>query len=326
MSPMCKASDDQPEPLVSVVICSLNGHKRISRAIQSVLGQDYRELELIIVDDGSSPSLADVIQNHQDQRLRFFRFDRNQGLHAARAFALNQARGKFVALLDDDDWWLPGKLARQLAILEQFPQVGLVCTGALDLYPDGTEMLRLPPAELIAYEQELVGECTIASSVLFRRSAYEEVGGFDPSLYRCGDWDCWIRLSKKYLIRAILTPLVVTYMRMGSLQRSLDIEQNGRDRWKVVLKNRQEIQRLGLWPEAIACQYHSMGIRYLRAHDFRRARNCLGQALIHRFKLRILVALILAVLGTSDTTRLRQISRRIRRIKGIFQGGYATFL
>lgn len=299
-------------PEISVIICSYNGHERIGAAIESVLAQSCANLEVLIIDDGSPQSLEPLFAPYRDGRLRFFRAEQNRGLHACRRWGVELAQGELIALLDDDDAWQPEKLSRQLSLLLASPQVGLVCTGAVDRYPDGTEMVRLPPSPVISYAQELVDECTIASSVLFRRAAYEAVGGFDGSLRRCGDWDCWIRLAKRFEMRGLLEPLVVTTMRPNSLQRSGDIEAFASDRWRVVEKHAGELQRLGLWAKARARQYHSVGVRYLRAGNFPQARSYLGMALQQEFHLDTAFAYVAAALRLPDTVRLRRVARHLK--------------
>lgn len=301
-------------PKVSVVICSLNGHKRISQAVISVLEQDYQNLELLIVDDGSKPSLKETIERFKDNRIRFHRLESNRGLHAARALAVDLSKGEFVAILDDDDRWFPNKLSKQLKLIVGFEEVGIICSGAIDRYPKGTNMVRIPPGDYVTYAQELVDECTIASSVMFRRSAYDECGGFDPSLRRYGDWDCWIRLSKNYKIRAIQNPLVVTTMRTGSLQRSNDIEAIAEDRFTVLKKHRGEIQRQGLWDEAMARHYHSIGMRFLRAKEFKSARAFFRRGLWYSFSIDSLIGLNCALLRIAGRSKLRSIFRSIKNI------------
>jgi glycosyltransferase involved in cell wall biosynthesis len=304
-------------PKISTVICSLNGHERISRAIKSVLTQDFLNLELIVVDDGSQPPLRETVEVFNDKRIKYLRLESNVGLHAARAFALEQTIGEYVALLDDDDWWFSEKLSRQLQLIDGVDEVGMVCSGAIDIYPDGTKMYRIPSSEVISYAQEIIEERTIASSILIRRSAYKEIGGFDPTLQRCGDWDCWIRLAKNYQIRSIKSPLVVTTMRHGSLQRSGDIKAFAKDRLKVVNKNSQEIHKLGLWHKTLSRHLHSIGMRFLRANEFVYARQYLFSALRHRIYVDTLLALIFALFRFHGNLRLRKIIRAIKNLNRV---------
>lgn len=308
------STEDFRYPKVSAVICSLNGHKRISLAIKSVLTQNFHNLELIVVDDGSQPPLRETVEVFNDKRIKYLRLESNIGLHAARSFALKQSKGEYVALLDDDDWWFREKLTRQLKLIDGVAEVGMVCTGAIDIYPDGTKMYRIPSSDVISYSQEIIEECTIASSTLFRRSVYKEVGGFDPTLHRCGDWDCWIRLAKSYQIRSIKSPLVVTNMRHGSLQRSGDIKAYAEDRLRVVKKNSEEIHKLGLWHKTLSRHLHSIGMRFLRANEFFVARHYLSSALRHRIYADTLFALIFALFKFNGDVRLRKILRAIKNL------------
>jgi glycosyltransferase involved in cell wall biosynthesis len=302
--------------LVSALICSYNGHARIGKAIRSVLGQTYQNIELVVIDDGSEPSLKEAIATFCDERISFCRIEKNIGLHAARAFGVEKARGEFVALLDDDDYWLPQKIEKQVALMQAFPLTGLVCCGAVDIYPDGRRMLRLPPANIITYRKELVYEWTVASSVLFRRSAYERVGGFDGTLNRCGDWDCWIRLAREYSLRAILEPLVFTEMRDGSLQRSSDVESYAQDRFKILVKHREELVSQGLWNRALSWHLHSMGVRYLRMGLLSDARKHLVAAVLKRPHPETIVALASAWPWLSAyEPRLRILSRKLKSLK-----------
>ena len=306
------------DPVVSAVICSYNGHGRVRRAIKSVLDQTHRNIELIVVDDGSQTSLETEARTFLDDRVRFFRFDTNRGLHAARAFAVKQTTSEFIALLDDDDYWLPEKITKQIDVIRSHPETGLVCCAAIDIYPDGREMTRYPPSKIITYRQEAVYECTIASSVLFRRSAYEKVGGFDGQLRRCGDWECWIRLARAYNIRAIMEPLVVTRMRPNSLQRSFDVEDFAQDRFKVLEKHEETLKAEGLWDSALSWQYHSVGVRYFKMGQLSNARKWLSKAARKKLQMESLALYAIAwpLVNNFYTTvrRLRSSYKCARRV------------
>ena len=176
-------------------------------------------------------------------------------------------------------------------------------------------MLRLPKKSVITHRQEIIGENIIASSVIFRKKAYDEIGGFDKSLRRCGDWECWIRLSKNYEIRAIMEPLVMTYMRPDSLQRSNDISYFEIDRWKVIQKHKKEIRDLNLWNEALSNQFQSIGIRYLRIGEFEMARKYLKRSLIKKMNLSAFIAIILSILKVKNDFKLRQFYRKLKAVK-----------
>ena len=105
--------------LVSIVMPSFNTGKFISESIESVLNQTYRNWELLIVDDCSTDNTETIVKNFNDDRIKFFRNDKNRGAAFSRNFALQKARGEWIAFLDSDDLWFPQKLERQLKFMTE---------------------------------------------------------------------------------------------------------------------------------------------------------------------------------------------------------------
>jgi glycosyltransferase involved in cell wall biosynthesis len=187
-------------PLVSVVAIFLDGERFLDEAIRSVFEQTHARWELLLVDDGStdgSTAIARGWAEREPQRVRYFEHPghRNEGMSASRNVGLRHARGDYLALLDADDVWLPEKLARQVAILEAHPEVGLLFgaplywfgwTGqaddrARDYVIDlkiPTDRVYQPPSLLVPYLRRLA-PTPCPSDVLVRRSAAEAVGGFE---------------------------------------------------------------------------------------------------------------------------------------------------
>ena len=119
----------ESQGLVSVIIPSYNRGHVIDKAVDSVLAQNYPALEILIIDDGSQDNTAKVIQEKfgTDSRIRYFA-KKNGGVSSARNLGMKESRGQYVAFLDSDDTWLPGKLSAQIRVLNQLPQVGMVWT------------------------------------------------------------------------------------------------------------------------------------------------------------------------------------------------------
>ena len=120
------------KPLVSVLMPTYNGERFVGEAIESALGQTYEHLELVVVDDASSDATAEIVETYQrknPERIRFAQKADRKGPCKRRNDALELARGTLLAWLDQDDLWLPEKLARQVAVFESQPNVGLVYTG-----------------------------------------------------------------------------------------------------------------------------------------------------------------------------------------------------
>jgi len=182
--------------LVSVILPAYNQARYLGAAIDSVLGQTYAELELIVVNDGSTDATPDVIRTYQDPRLRYVEQE-NRGLSAARNAGLNGAWGRFVTFLDADDLFLPGKLTDLLGAMTADADVGLAAGQALPIDEHGHQVGRPFDRGLPADPGDLLfGNPLHVGSVLLRRSWLDRVHPFDESLRSYEDWDLWLRLAR----------------------------------------------------------------------------------------------------------------------------------
>ena len=186
-------------PEVSVVIPT---HSRwdllATAALPAAFGQEDVELEVIVVDDGSTDETAERLAGLEEPRLRVVRHDRTRGVAQARNTGIAAARGEWIALLDDDDLWAPRKLRTQL---DAAAAAGAVFAygGAAALAEDRSWVYSLAPpdpetlASVLLQRNVLWGGC---SNVLVRTDVVRELGGFDEQLFQLTDWDLWIRLSQ----------------------------------------------------------------------------------------------------------------------------------
>ena len=187
---------------VSAVITCYNYGRYLREAVESVLGQTYRDVEVIIVDDGSTdetPQLATSWRN--DPRIRYVRQE-NAGQAAAKNHGLHLAQAPLVAFLDADDRWDPTKLAKQVPLFARHA-VGVVYSRGLFL--DGSGATRVPSV-VRPHGRPRAGHVTTAllydnfvpfSSAVARRDLLEQVGGFDENLAMSIDWDLWLRMSRR---------------------------------------------------------------------------------------------------------------------------------
>jgi glycosyltransferase involved in cell wall biosynthesis len=211
-----------PAPLVSVVIPAYQHAAYVGRAVESVLEQTVQDLEVIVVDDGSTDGTPDRVEAIGDPRVRLVRLADNRRDHA-RNRGLGMATGRHVAFQNSDDEWLPDKLARQLAVLERQPEVGLVFTEVAFIDGHGAS---IDGGAVGAAFSEGRGErstddwlrllanrnCFCITSALVRHDLLREVGGFRPSLVQLSDQDMWIRLAARAELRVVAAPL--TRMRL----------------------------------------------------------------------------------------------------------------
>jgi glycosyltransferase involved in cell wall biosynthesis len=198
-------------PTVSVIIPTYQRAHWVTEAIESVFAQTYDDYEIIVINDGSTDNTREVLAQYGDKIL-VIQQD-NQGLSAARNAGIRVAMGKYIALLDDDDLWLPHKLEKQIPFLEANPDVGLLFS---DAYYYGPGAVASPYAQHVGIPSVKTIETLFAKNyvnvptVVMRRDCLDEVGLFDESLNACEDYDMWLRIVERWRIE-YLDELVANY-------------------------------------------------------------------------------------------------------------------
>ncbi|RRV83127.1 glycosyltransferase [Stutzerimonas stutzeri] len=175
------------QPLVTVIIASYNHAPYIEESILSVLGQSYPYIELLVVDDGSKDDSVRRIRQLQQQYGFDFRVQANQGLARTLNDCISRARGSLFAPLGSDDVMLPERIATQVAYMQNKPEVG-ICAGNIEQIDGAGKTLekrnRERPFRRLNFEDLFVSrkDCPPAPTLLFRREALEQIGGFDPDI------------------------------------------------------------------------------------------------------------------------------------------------
>jgi hypothetical protein len=217
-------------PKISVVMASYNHAAFVQQAVESALTQSFTDLEVVITDDGSRDGTADVIRRMADPRISLEVLADNQGACVAVNRALGRVRGEYVAVLNSDDYFLPGKLARQAAFLDAHPEIGAVFGQPQFVDERGRPFANPSHAFPKIYSEQnysrrewlkrffYFGNSLCHPTVLIRKSCYERVGKFDPLLMQLPDLDFWVRLCREYEIHILPEPLTAF--------RILDREQN----------------------------------------------------------------------------------------------------
>ena len=183
--------------LVSVIVPCHNGARFLADAIESALAQTHPAIETIVVDDGSVDDTPAILERYAD-RVRVLH-QQNRGPSAARNAALAVARGEYVAFLDADDRFRPEKIARQVAILDTRPDIGLVYGGWRFIDEEGRSLPGegRPRGEGDMLPALLLGNPIHPLAAVVRRTLVAEVGGFEESLRGCEEWDLFLRLSRR---------------------------------------------------------------------------------------------------------------------------------
>jgi glycosyltransferase involved in cell wall biosynthesis len=210
-------------PEVTVVIPTRDRRDRLLLALRSALRQTDVDVEVVVVDDGSTDPVEDVVRATDDARLRLVRRERPGGVSVARNDGMACASGAWIAFLDDDDLWAPSKLARQLAALRaddrRWAYAGEIVVDA-ELRVIGGEPPP-PPGEVVRLLDRHNAVPAGASNVIASADLLDRVGGFDPALTTSEDWDMWIRLARDGLPASVRDGLVAVTIHPGGASRNV---------------------------------------------------------------------------------------------------------
>ena len=207
--------------MVSAVITTYKRDKEtVLRAIKSVLSQTFKDLELIIVDDNGSEydgsaSLLTAINDIEDSRIRYYKHDKTRGECAARNTGLKEAKGEYIAFLDDDDEWLPEKIEVLESVFKRTEEKLALVYCQFLFVDDDTSLVTLPKEKFVDFKRGFIYDYLIydnfiasTSFPLIRTECLKEIGGFDEKMQSCQDYDVWLRLAKKYQFDFVDIPLV----------------------------------------------------------------------------------------------------------------------
>ncbi|QER41687.1 glycosyltransferase [Thermodesulfobacterium sp. TA1] len=194
-------------PLISVIIPTYNRAYILFKAVESVLNQTFKNLEIIVVDDGSTDLTPKLITQYPVVYVRKPR----KGVAHARNRGLFHAKGSYIAFLDSDDLFVPTKLEEQLAFFEKNPNYKIVQTE--EIWYKGEK--RINPKKIHKkaegwFFERAVKLCVVSiSTVLIKKELFEEIGLFDEDFWVCEDYEFWLRVAVKYPVGLIPKPLVI---------------------------------------------------------------------------------------------------------------------
>jgi len=217
-----------PNPKVSVVIPCYNGQRFIKESIESVISQTYRELEIIVVDDGSTDQTAKIVVSIGDSRIKCL-YTENKGVSSARNYGIKNSSGEFIALLDYDDLWLPGKIEEQVREIERSPDIALVYSLFYVIDSLGKTIVQssMVNSKDILEDLLVIGNVIgPPSGTLIRNKIFNDIGGFDPKISTAADWDLWIRIAFGY--RVVLLPEYLFKYRVhgNNMHRNIAVQED----------------------------------------------------------------------------------------------------
>jgi glycosyltransferase involved in cell wall biosynthesis len=280
-------------PLVSVVIPLYNAAATVAKSLESVLAQSYRQLEIIIVDDGSTDSGVDICGSYNDPRIRVVH-QRNRGLAGARNTGIRHAHGEILGFLDSDDLWSPNKVELHVRHFQANPSVGVSFSRSelIDRNGDSLGIFQTPKlrditaADVLCRNPISNGSCVlirreVLDGIQFEDNLYGSLEDFwfDDSFRQSEDIECWLRIAVQtpYLIEGIPEPLTLYRVNSGGL--SADVEKQYASWCRV-------IEKAGTYaPDLIARQGRrakAYQLRYLARRAIRERQPRLGVRLLHR--------------------------------------------
>lgn len=227
--------DPSPEslnPIISVILPVHNGERFLAEAIESVLGQTFSDIELIIVENASSDGSLGIAESYatRDARIKVLRSDK-AGASGALNLGTSVARGCWFARMDADDIWLPEKLKRQWQFIQDTPGVDVVGSWAWKITESGRRigMFQAGPTteqEFLRLREDNEIIYLVSPSVMFSRNAVNSVGGHDPSYVRAQDVEYWTRIADRFTVLVLPEPLLLYRVHATSASTGSILRQN----------------------------------------------------------------------------------------------------
>jgi glycosyltransferase involved in cell wall biosynthesis len=305
---------------VSIIIPTYNSADYLPETIESVLSQDYKDIEIIVVDDMSTDNTRDIISDIGSDKIRYVCLDKNHGGPSRpRNIGVKEAKGEYIALCDSDDLFVNGRIHSAVELLQKFPEVGLVFTNA-EKFEDKTNRIignfltgydlfwALPKKNVLSnsyiIETNAAHECLYyenyinTSGVTIRKSVFDQIGHFDESLANGDDRDMWFHITRVLPIGFIDRIGVKIRVREGSIsRRGPSLFQN---RIKVIEKQLQQVDSSKLRKrcyDIIASQNYSLGYHYQVNGKFKDAKKYYIRSLKYSYKWNTIKALVITIMG-----------------------------
>lgn len=185
------------KPIVSIIIPAYNAEKYIKQTIESAIGQTYKNIEVIVIDDGSKDGAAEIVKSFGDQRIIYI-FQENKGQSAARNSGIKIAKGKYISFLDSDDLFLPQKIERQVDFLESNPDCGVCYSKIYHFFSDQPEKLYYNPIPNYSgyiFDKLLTHSVVNPLAAVMRKEYLDKYGGFKEDWRRCDEQYLWLKMA-----------------------------------------------------------------------------------------------------------------------------------
>jgi glycosyltransferase involved in cell wall biosynthesis len=210
-------------PLVIVIISTYNRAQKLRSALRSVVNQTYNNLEIIVIDDGSTDNTSEVVKNFKDKRIKYL-YKKNSGPYDSRNYAIRRSKGDYIAFLDDDDQYLPQKIEMQVEFMQKHKEYGF-CYGNLKILKNRKSHLIISKEKENTYINLLLdgtGSYVTIQTILLKRSVVKKTGLFRLDIKRAEDYDYWLRCAKKFKFGYIDKPLAIYKLHDSNITKDHD--------------------------------------------------------------------------------------------------------
>ncbi|MBD3296626.1 MAG: glycosyltransferase [Candidatus Omnitrophica bacterium] len=298
-------------PKVSIVVPAYNRARLLEGCLLNLLEQTYPDLEIIVVDDGSTDDTARVVEATDDGRLKYIRHDINRGLPAARNTGIRASSGEFIAFQDTDDRWEKDKTRIQMDIFRDLPlEVGVVYSN-VSRAVGGREYIV--PGKKHAGDGNirtgiLYGNFIAVISAVVRRACFDKAGYFDERLPSLEDWELWIRISRSYRFRFVENVLARVNYTEDSLTANVRYTIEARE---IILKKHHKLF-LGE-RQALAKNYAQLGWDHCLNGETPQGRNWCGKAVRTAHGPVYCLVYLITLLGENAVKFLNDLYLKIKR-------------
>jgi len=261
-------------PTFSVIIPTYNRAHIIARAVKSVLLQSFQNFEIIVVDDGSTDNTENIVKSIGDERIIYFKHEKNKGQNAALNTALLAAKGNYIAFLDSDDEWLPTMLEKQLMRYEKDTEISCVYSWAGTIKDNIlTPGMRFSLEGYIYKEALTQGYVSHMITLSAKRDCFEKIGNFDEKFVVCQDDDICLRLAENYKFGLIAEPLAIIHSDAGN--QTITNKKNYADGWYNLFSKYEDDIISICGNKTAALHFSKVGYLYVLANEKGKARKIL---------------------------------------------------
>ncbi len=270
-------------PRVTIIMPTMNRAQLLPRSIESVLSQNFTDYEFIIIDDGSTDATPNVVEEYaeKDPRIRYIRYEKNQGIPTVRNRGIAEAKGKYIAWQDDDDEWLPGKLEKTVQKLDSLPpDYGIVYNAFWRIQPNGKKMYFPPkwvePKEGDLHKIFLKKNFLNPQAMIFRAEVLKNDGGLDPRYLVLGEYGWYPKLAKRYKFGYV--PEVLVHVNYTPSSNSQNNTANAETRLIFMTDNWEDLKKY----DFIGYHYSVIGDLYVADKKYFAAAKYYMKAFLHK--------------------------------------------